>query len=131
MLCSHRARLVLLAALSLVLVGCMPVSNHQGADLTTLASFKIEKNRTTEKELVDHFGQPLNTTTESDGSRILSWNEVRSEGHTNMTKFIPGIGLFTGPLTEQNVTHRSLVATVRDGLVVDYRVNDGSSKVAY
>ena len=74
---SARCRIILvLNAIVLLLGGCIPVSSQNGADLSKMQEFHIEKNVTSEKELVDHFGPPGNTVTQGDGARMLSWTEV-------------------------------------------------------
>lgn len=109
----------------------MPVSSHYGSDLSKLDEVKIEKNATTEKELVDRFGPPQNTTSRGDGTKMLSWNDSRGEGNVNMTKAVPVVGLFTGNTVNQKITHRSLTATVRDGVVVDYTVSNSNSDMSH
>jgi hypothetical protein len=99
--------------------GCIPMSIQRGADLSKLDEFKIEKNRTTEKELVDHFGAPGNTMTASDGSKVLTWSDARSQSTINI--------FFPQP--SGKVTRRSLTATVRDNLVVDYQISDGKQEL--
>lgn len=125
--CGKPFQLVCVTAFLILLNGCMPVSSHYGSDLSKLDETKIEKNATTEKELVDRFGPPQNTTSRGDGTKMLSWNDARGQGSVNMTKAVPVVGLFTGNTVSQRITHRSLTATVRDGLVVDYTVSDSNS----
>jgi hypothetical protein len=117
---------VAVLAVMLIATGCVPTSTHGGADLSHLDAFKIEKNKTTEKELIDHFGPPGNTTTRGDGTQMLSWNDDRQSSDINMSKAIPIVGLFTGPAVDQKIAHRSLTATVRDGVVIDYTATDGN-----
>jgi len=120
------------AALSIIFIaGCFPSQTHSGADLSKLQDFKIEKNKTTEKELVDHFGAPGNTTMRGDGLKMLSWNDARSDANYNGAAFIPIVGVFTGSAVHQKVTHRSLSATVRDGVVIDFTQSDGNQQLQY
>lgn len=116
---------------ALAIIGCSTNTTHQGSDLSKLDEFKIEKNVTTEKELVDHFGSPGNVTARGDGSQILVWNDTRSDAKTNGTKFIPVVGLFTGPMVDQKINHRSLSATVRDGVVIDFTETNGNQQLQY
>jgi hypothetical protein len=125
------SRILIAGGLAGCAIGCMPVASHQGADLSKVDEFHIEKNKTTEKELVDRFGLPGNTLTRGDGTKTLSWNDSRGQGTVNGTKFIPVVGLFTGNLMDQKITQRSLTATVRDGVVVDYTTSDGNSRMAF
>lgn len=127
---STLARFVLLL-IGPMIAGCFPVSTHRGADLSKAEEFHIEKNKTTEKELVDRFGPPGNTVTRGDGTKMLSWTDSRGQGTVNTTKFLPIVGLFTGNTVDQKTTHRSLTATVRDGVVVDYTTTDGSNRMAF
>lgn len=115
----------------LLAIGCFPSSSHVGADLSKADEFTIEKGKTTEQQLIDRFGPPGNTTTRGDGERILTWNDARQNSTINGTKFIPVVGLFTGPAVDQKVTHRSLTVTVRDGIVIDYTSTSGNQKTAY
>jgi hypothetical protein len=115
----------------LVVAGCSTNKTHSGADLSSLDEFKIVKNQTTQKELVEHFGEPGNTTTRGDGTRILTWTDARGDAKVNGTKFIPVVGLFTGPMVDQKITRRSLSATVREGIVVDFTESDGNNQLQY
>jgi hypothetical protein len=107
------------------------MSSHSGADLSKLDEFKIVKNQTTEKELVEHFGAPGNSVTRGDGIRVPVWNDGRSNGHFNVAEGLPIVGMaFMGKGGgETTVTNRSLTATVRDGVVTDYTVSDGNQKM--
>lgn len=100
--------------------GCFPVSAHRGSDLSKLDEFKIEKNKTTERELVDRFGLPGHSTQQGDGSRILTWTDASSEGNVSAVPFTPR--------QPMNVKSRSLTVTVRDSVVVDFRVSDSSQQ---
>jgi len=113
------------------MVGCSTNSTHQGSDLSKLDDFKIEKNKTTEKELVDHFGAPGNTTMRGDGSKMLSWNDARSDANYNGAAFIPIVGVFAGSAVHQKINHRSLSATVRDGVVIDFTETNGNRQLQY
>lgn len=71
--CFAALRVGVIAAVPLLAVGtgCIPMSRHNGSDLSKLDEFKIEKNKTTEKELVDRFGPAETSTTRGDGDKIL------------------------------------------------------------
>ena len=111
--------------------GCVPRSYHQGSDLSKLDEFHLEKNRTTEKELIEYFGPSENTFTKGDGDKVLTWTDMRSEGTVNGATAIPIVGHFMGNSVDQKVTRRSLNATVRDGIMVDYTVADGNTRMAF
>ena len=128
----RQVRIIILTVIGgLLVAGCFPSQTHSGADLSKLDDFKIEKNKTTEKELVDHFGAPGNTTMRGDGSKMLSWNDARSDANYNGAAFIPIVGAFTGPMVDQKINHRSLSATVRDGVVIDFTETNGNQQLQY
>jgi hypothetical protein len=100
--------------------------------MQTLANFKIEKNKTTEQELVDHLGQPASTTINSDGSKVLTWSGGQSQTQgagswgTALISIVPGGILFAHE--DMNVHTSSIMVTVRNGVVVDYTVVDSNQK---
>jgi hypothetical protein len=104
---------------------------HYGADLSKLDPSKIEKNKTTEQELVEEFGQPSATTTQGDGSQIMTWSDSRGDSHINPADGLPFVGLVTGPTSNTKVTSKSLSATIRGGVVVDYTVTQGGQTYSY
>jgi hypothetical protein len=109
--------------------GCIPSKHHQGANLAKLDEVKIEKGRTTEKELIGWFGQPGSTTTNGDGSRVLSWMEVKGESQANV-----GLALLSIPgarTLHTKSTSRTLTATVKGGVVTDYTVSDSSQQQSF
>lgn len=106
--------------------GCIPVSNHHGADLRQLDSFRIVKNQTTERELVERFGPPATSTAEGDGTKHLIWTDTRSTGSINMARaFVPIPGL----TDTHNGTSKTLMVTTRDGVVTDYLVTDSNTQL--
>jgi spermidine/putrescine-binding protein len=100
--------------------GCIPYSTHRGTDLSKLDQNPIEKNKTTERELVDRFGPPSFSTTQGDGSKVLTWSDAKSDSNISMLPFTRN---------SINVQSRTLTVTVRDSVVVDYRVSDGSQQM--
>lgn len=121
-----RSTKLLPCAVALVLVtvgGCIPISAHSGSDLTKLDLFKIEKNKTTEEELLQHLGQPLNTTMLADGSKQMMWMDANAQGHLNVVSaLVPWA--WAADQQHDTTTNRSLTATIRDGLVVDYIISN-------
>ena len=105
--------------------GCF--SSHYGSDLSKLDDYKIEKNVTTEKDLVDQFGEPNNTTMRSDGSKVLMWGDARGSASFNPATAVPVVGMFAHD--EGHGTHKSLTAIVRDGVVVDYTISGGQTTI--
>jgi hypothetical protein len=99
---------------------------QSGSDVQKLESFKIEKNKTTEQELVANFGPPASTMTNSDGSKVLTWSGVEGQGHgagswgTAMLNIVPGGIFFAHENMQTNSS--SISVTIRDGVVVDYNV---------
>ncbi len=105
-------------------IGC--ASMHNGSDLSKLDDFKIERNVTTEKQLVDEFGPPMHTTTRGDGTKVLTWNDTHSSYQLNPASMVPGVGFFVHD-EGSHATFRTLNATIRDGIVVDYTTSDSST----
>jgi hypothetical protein len=109
--------------------GCIPTKHHQGANLGQLDKVKIVKGETTEKQLTDWFGPPSSTMSKGDGSRTLSWMEVKGEGSTNV-----GLALLSIPgarTVQAKTTTRSLTVTVKDGIVTDYMVSDTAQQQSF
>lgn len=118
---------VLSALLVLAVAGCVPVNTHVGSDLSSLDSFRIEKNKTTEAELVKRLGPPASTVVSGDGSRILTWGDSRAEASVNLAANLPfGFLMGMSPL-ESLGKSRALSAVVRDGIVVDFTLSDSNS----
>ena len=118
-----RLGISMIVGLSPIAGGCMPTSSHSGQDLSNLDEFKIEKGKTTEKELVNRFGPPAGTVTRGDGTKILNWSDTGGQGHINMMgAFLPFVPTKT---VDVDSTSKPLSATVRDGVVIDYTISGG------
>ena len=124
-------RLSLAILLSLSFTGCIPMSMHRGSDLAKLDEFTIEKNKTTERELIERFGKPQSTMTNADGSRVLTWTEMRGEGQMNLAASLVPFAWTAAKTAEQKTQSRSLMVTVRDGVVADYRIADHQGQAAF
>jgi hypothetical protein len=101
--------------------GC--TSSHSGSDLSKLDTFTITKNVTTEQQLVSEFGTPASIVTQSDGTTLETWADGRtSQSDPIGSALIPNFSGNQGI----SVKMRSLAATIRDGVVVDYTISNGS-----
>jgi hypothetical protein len=111
-----------LVAVLLPLIGSACTNTYDsGVNPTTLESFKIEKNKTTEQELIDHFGQPATVESGSDGSQTLTWSGATSETHN--LGYLEGFTMALGVSHENVNAHTTaLSVTVRNGIVVDYKL---------
>jgi hypothetical protein len=105
----------------LLMVGCIPMSTHNGANLAKVDEFKIEKGKTTEREVFEEFGEPGSRVTQGDGSRVLTWTDARSKSNMPLLPIVP----YTNQTT---TTSRSLSVTIRDGVVIDYMITGGTQK---
>jgi hypothetical protein len=106
-----------LACVGLNAGGCFTASHHSGTDLSTLDSFKIEKGTTTEQDLEKQFGPPTTKVTRGDGATMETWSDSTGEAH--MTP----LAIF-GVTPDSTAKGRTLTATIRDGVVVDYTTSD-------
>src|ERR1700749_489894 len=76
---------VLRSTIRLLIIGCLLVAAgstepiHNGVDVQKLDSLKIEKNKTTEQDLVASLGPPATTMTRADGSKMLTWSGVDAQ----------------------------------------------------
>lgn len=93
-----------------VLGGCMSYDRSVGADVGKFDSLAIEKNKTTEQEIVAALGPPATTATREDGVQMVRWNGAKTEKRLSGSK----------------TTVRSLSAEVKNGVVVDYTMSDRS-----
>jgi hypothetical protein len=111
--------LVGMLMIGIVPLGCTQ-SINSGTDTQKLESLKIEKNKTTEQELVASLGPPQSSTDRGDGTTILTWSGVSGQSHDATAMiFVPVVGGFFAH-ANVNATTRSLSVTVRNGIVVDY-----------
>ena len=97
--------------------GCFTATHHTGTDLSTLDTFKIEKGTTTEQDLEKQFGPPTTKVTRGDGATMETWSDSTGEAH--MTP----LAVF-GVTPDTTAKGRTLTATIRDGVVVDYTTSD-------
>jgi len=109
-----------LSAMAMNSGGCFSTTSHNGTDLSKLDDFKIVKGTTTESQLVAEFGQPASTTSQSDGTTMMTWIDGTSQGQFSNYLF--------GSTQHISVKSRSLTATIRDGVVADYTVSDSQQQ---
>ncbi|MDB5328770.1 MAG: hypothetical protein JWM57_4339, partial [Phycisphaerales bacterium] len=65
------------------------------------------------------------TTKQSDGTKTLVWGGGTASSHYNVaTLFVPLAALADPHRT--TITHQTLMATIRDGVVTDYTLSNGS-----
>ncbi|MFT3784915.1 MAG: hypothetical protein QM770_01955 [Tepidisphaeraceae bacterium] len=124
----HRRIALLTLACTLGSSGCIPINARSGTDLSSLdGRFTIEANKTTEKELLARFGPPTNSTLGADGSKQLLWADNRGSSHVNVAAAIVPFG-FLADRQGTKMTSRTLMVTIRNGLVVDYHLSDGAQQ---
>jgi hypothetical protein len=96
---------LLVAGLGLA-AGCYTI----GADYNDAAISEVKVGQTTESELVTKFGQPNYTTTNSDGSKVLTWTYVTGSNFivTNESKSKNlEVTVFNGKATNVRSTYSS------------------------
>ena len=108
---------VSLVAFCCLVAGCWSETSHQGTDLTKLDGSPIVRDTTTETELVHKLGKPESSVNHADGSRTMVWTE-------STMKIPGGAGQPFGVGPHMTKTERTLTATVKDGVVVDYAMTD-------
>lgn len=109
------------------LAGCMPFSSRSGTDLNKFEQFTVEKNVTTEKELIEHFGEPATTSMQGDGSKLVVWHGGQVKSHVNFAEaIVPLVGFADKDRTAAKT--QSLTATIRNGVVVDYSLTNSSQR---
>ena len=57
--------------IALAVAGCIPVNTHYGSDLSSMDTFTIEKDKTTEQELIDRLGKPQTSNISADFASLL------------------------------------------------------------
>jgi PBP1b-binding outer membrane lipoprotein LpoB len=116
-----------------LLIGCLIAAGcndtyHSGVDVRKIENVKIEKNKTTEQDLIASLGPPANTMIRGDGSKMLMWSGVDAQSHdaTGLI-LVPFVG---GLLAHDDVNAHtsSITATVVNGIVVDYTISDSNQK---
>jgi len=95
-----------------------------GTDVATLQNTSfIVKGKTTEQELITHFGKPMTETTSGDGSTMLQWvgSHATTDGPDFFSRAVIGtVAAGWTPSTTANTQSLSVSVTVnKDGIVTD------------
>jgi hypothetical protein len=125
---STKSRSILIAALLFALlnaIGCSSDSYHYGSDLSQLGRFAIEKNKTTQEEMLAHFGRPGESTSSGSANAlttVMIWTDVRNQEDSNTT--------ITGGDKHSRVrVTTTLRATLVNGVVVDYTTTSSNQSI--
>jgi hypothetical protein len=112
-----RLSLAVLTGFFILAVGC--ASSGTNYDSTKVSD--IKKGVTTEAQLVQMFGDPEQTTTNSEGDTILMWRY--NEARANAASFVPGWSIFGGGT---NTSNKMLRVTLKSGIVSDFSATEGT-----
>lgn len=105
-------------SLSLVALLVLAACASSGTQVKDSALTQFQKGVTTDTDVVKALGPPTATTTNSDGTRVISY--VGTQARAKASSFIPIVGLFKGGATGQ-----TNVVTFRFG--PDHKLIDYSS----
>lgn len=112
--------LILAAAIAILATGCGTTSGTriESSDLTS-----IQKGRTTKSEIIQKYGEPMETSVDSAGKETLFWYHSRSK--IDAKTFIPIAGAFLGGGTSESTSLK--VFLDKRGIVQDYEYTGGKT----
>ena len=106
--------LVAVVVASLVVFGCIQIlpPSSMGRDFPGENVSKIVRGKTTDKDLIQMFGEPLSKTVISETEK--SWTYTYASGTTTIVRH------FTSIETRYKGDHKKLVILLKNGVVTDF-----------
>jgi hypothetical protein len=105
--------------LTIICAGCASSGNNFDESKTSM----IRKGETTEADLINMFGSPINRMVDSEGATTLSW--MYGETHVKAISFVPLAGAIAGGSSGSSKT---LSVSLVDGKVKNYTMTDGGGQ---
>ena len=101
------------------LTACATATYSSGRDFSEQSVAQIQKNKTTEQDVLNLCGEPSSKSSGADTSEIWSYVYISSTSHAKNKIFSMDVNTST--------VHKNLTITLQGGLVSDYKYTVGGS----
>lgn len=121
----HRAALAISFSFLAYLCGCY--SSSTGTKMDTNQVSKIEKGKTTRKEVEAMLGTPSHVAMMAEGRRVMTYHFNETNARVKGQSFIPFYGAFGGGSKMDSHQQALQINLDKNGIVEDYEFNDNTS----
>lgn len=110
---------ILVVVLGILIAGCAST----GFNFDESKISQIKKGETTEPELIQWFGQPVERGINSEGMTTMTW--MYTEATVKGSTFVPYVGPFVGGTRSKN---KVLMVTLNSGKVANFSFSGGGTE---